>query len=56
MSSMSKKEAIEKMGCIKKKCSFLDIEGPYSFCKALRTENFCKNKERKNEIDRKTIE
>ena len=58
MSLMSKKEAIQKMGCLDKKCEFLDIHGIYSFCTVLRTDNFCKNKERlieKDVYNRKTI-
>lgn len=43
--NMSKKEAIEKMGCKKKKCKHLDEKRAYTFCKALFTEEMCiKNK------------
>jgi hypothetical protein len=41
---MSKREAIEKMGCKKKKCKHLDENGVYSFCKVLFTKEFCVKK------------
>jgi len=41
---MSRKEAIEKMGCKKKECKHLDEKGTYTFCKALFTEEFCVKK------------
>ncbi len=47
---MSIKEAIKKMGCEQRSCSFLDKKGIYTFCKALMTDNFCKTRDR---IDRK---
>ena len=42
---MTVKEAIEKMGCEEKECKFLDKNGPYTFCKALFTENMCNRKD-----------
>ena len=37
----TKKEAIAKMKCKERECLFLDPEGKYTFCTALRTDNFC---------------
>jgi len=39
--SMSKKEAIEKLGCKEKECEHLDENGAWTFCKALFTEDMC---------------
>jgi len=46
MSSMSKKEAIEKLGCKEKECQHLNEDGVYTFCEALYTENSCFNKKK----------
>ena len=48
---MSKREAIEKMGCKEKECEYLDIDGVYTFCKALFTDNMC-NRKKKEENDK----
>ena len=50
---MSVKDAIEYMGCEKKRCSFLDREGIYTFCKALGTNNMCLIRNRMNKEDMK---
>lgn len=42
--SLSKKEAIEKLGCKQKECEHLDENGTYSFCAALLTDDMCLNK------------
>ena len=46
--SMSKREAIEKMGCEKKGCSHLNPDGVYSFCDALFTDEFCSKRDKKD--------
>ena len=48
MSSMSRKEAIEKMGCKEKECPYLDEKGVYTFCTVIFTDDFCLRK-RKND-------
>lgn len=45
MTGMSVKEAIERYGCKKKNCPYLDEKG-YCFCKAIGTKDFCLNKNR----------
>ena len=40
----SKEEAIKELGCKEKKCEFLDENSPFSFCKAIFTENCCLRK------------
>jgi len=46
--SMSKQEAIEKLGCKDKECEHLNEEGVYTFCGALLTEDMCLNKKDEN--------
>jgi len=50
---MSIREAIKKMGCEEISCDHLDPKGAYSFCKAIFTDKFCKevDKRRKQEIE-----
>ena len=45
---MSKREAIKKMGCEEKQCKHLDPKGPYTFCRALFTEDMCNRKSKEN--------
>ena len=42
---MSVKDAIKKMKCEEKECEHLDPNGPYTFCKALFTDDFCQKRE-----------
>lgn len=48
--SMSRKEAIEEMGCKKGKCEHLDENATYSFCSVIFTKDFCRTK--KEEINK----
>ncbi len=50
--AMAKKEAIKKMGCEDRKCEYLDPNGPYTFCRALRTKDFCQERDKKDVNDR----
>jgi len=47
-SVMSKREAIEKMGCIDKKCEHFAPKGAYTFCKVIFTDEMCVRKDKKD--------
>lgn len=43
MTGMSIREAIDRYGCERKNCPFLDKNG-WFFCRAIRTDDFCLRK------------
>jgi len=46
LTSMSRKEAIKKMGCRERECEYFDPEGIYSFCRVLFTDEMCLKKDK----------